>query len=150
MKKRMRTRSAAVAMAVLMSVGGTLGVQEKVHAAESTALLTETAEAPAPYGVYLQNGSSKISDLGKGWIAANGTTVAQKVVSEISVNVIVERKVDGVWKRYESWLETKYNSAIVSSGKQFPVQKGYYYRVRSVHYANSDVSSSVTGGVLID
>lgn len=149
MKKRMMRQSVALAMAVLMSVGGTLSVSKEVHAADSVTVLSESADMPVPYGLYLQNGSSKISDLGKGWIAVNGTTVAQKIVAEVCVNVIVERKVDGVWKRYESWSETKYNSAIVSSGKQFPVQKGYYYRVRSVHFANSDVSSSVTGGLLV-
>lgn len=150
MKKRMMKRSVALVMAALMSAGGTFSAQSQVRAADSVALLSESADVPVPYGIYLQNGSSRISDIGKGWIAVNGTTVAHKIVAEISVDVIVERRIDGVWKRYESWTETKYNKAIVSSGKQFPVQKGYYYRVRSVHYANSDVSSSVTGGVLID
>ena len=48
--------------------------------------------------------SSKVGD---GKIAAGGTTSAQKVVSEVSINVNVERKVNGTWKHYTSWTATK-------------------------------------------
>lgn len=100
-------------------------------------------------GVYLQSGFSKISKPGAGKITAGGNTTAQKVVDEVSINVNVERKVDGVWKHYTSWTTTKYNTVSVTSYKTLTVPKGYYYRVQCVHYANSDVSSSGTNGLYI-
>lgn len=100
-------------------------------------------------GVYLQNGYSQISKVGSGKITAGGGTNAQKVVSEISINVNVERKVNGYWEQYTSWTVTKYNAIALTTSKTLSVPKGYYYRVKCVHYANSDVSSSITGGLYI-
>lgn len=100
-------------------------------------------------GVYLQSGYSQISKVGDGKIAVGGTTNAQKLVSEVSINVNVERKVDGVWKHYTSWTTTKNNTIAVSTSRTLTVPKGYYYRVKCVHYANSDVSSSYTNGIYI-
>lgn len=100
-------------------------------------------------GVYLQNGYSQISKVGDGKIVVGGATNAQKIVSEISINVNVERKVDGSWKHYTSWTVTKKNARSVSSSKTLTVPKGYYYRVQCVHYANSDVSSSGTNGLYV-
>lgn len=102
-----------------------------------------------PRGVYLQSGYSQISKVGDGKIAVGGSTTAQKVVSEVSINVNVERKVNGSWKHYTSWTATKYNAVAVTSSKTLTVPKGYSYRVRSVHYANSDVSSSYTNGLYV-
>lgn len=100
-------------------------------------------------GVYLQSGYSRISKVGDGKITAGGNTTAQKVVSEISINVNVERKVNGYWEHYTSWTTTKSNAIALNSSKTLSVPKGYYYRVKCVHYANSDVSSSITGGLYI-
>lgn len=100
-------------------------------------------------GAYLQSGYSKINKAGDGKIAVGGTTNAQKVVSEVSINVNVERKVNGYWEHYTSWTTTKYNAISVSSSKTLTVPKGYYYRVECVHYANSDVSSSGTNGLYV-
>lgn len=100
-------------------------------------------------GIYLQNGFSKISKPGDGKITAGGSTTAQKVVAEVSINVNIERKVDGSWKHYTSWTVTKNNAIAVTTSKTLSVPKGYYYRVKCVHYANSDVSSSITGGLYI-
>ena len=100
-------------------------------------------------GVYLKSGSSTITKVGPGKIGAGGNTVGQKVVSKITVDVTVERYVDGKWRYYTSWLETNYNSAYVSTSKTLSVPTGYYYRVGCVHYANSDVSDSFTNGIYI-
>lgn len=100
-------------------------------------------------GVYLQSGSSKISWYGDGKITVGGTTRAQKVVDTISINVNIERKVNGDWEHYTSWTETKHNTVALLSYKTISVPKGSYYRVRSVHYANTDVSSSATSGLYV-
>nr|WP_317283239.1 DUF6147 family protein [uncultured Sellimonas sp.] len=100
-------------------------------------------------GAYLQSGYSQISKVGSGKIAVGGTTTAQRVVSTVSINVNVERKVNGDWEHYTSWTSTKNNAVAVTFSKTITVPKGYYYRVRSVHYANSDVSSSATNGLYV-
>ena len=100
-------------------------------------------------GIYLKSGSSSITRAGTGKIAAGGNTVGQKVVSKITVDVKVERYVNGKWGYYTSWIETNYNSVYVSTSKTLSVPTGYYYRVCCVHYANSDVSDSYTDGIYI-
>ena len=99
-------------------------------------------------GIYLKSGSSNIVRAGTGKIGAGGNTVGQKVVSKITVDVTVERYMNGKWGYYTSWVETNYNSAYVSTSKTLSVPTGYY-RVCCVHYANSDVSDSYTDGIYI-
>ena len=100
-------------------------------------------------GIYLKSGSSNIVRAGNGKIGAGGNTVGQKTVSKITVNVTVERLLNGKWAYYTSWTETNYNSVYVSSSKTLSVPTGYYYRVYCIHYANSDVSDSYTDGIYI-
>ena len=100
-------------------------------------------------GIYLKSGSSNIVRAGTGKIGAGGNTVGQKVVSKITVDVTVERYMNGKWGYYTSWVQTNYNSAYVSTSKTLSVPTGYYYRVYCIHYANSDVSDSYTDGIYI-
>lgn len=46
-------------------------------------------------GIYLKSGSSNIVRAGTGKIGAGGNTVGQKVVSKITVDVTVERYMNG-------------------------------------------------------
>ena len=144
-RKKLLSRAAAMMTAVLL-VFGVSG--QMVSAAEESAEQIGYITVQ-PRGVYLQSGYSKISKPGSGKITAGGSTTAQKVVSEVSINVNVERKVNGDWEQYTSWTSTKRNTIAVTSYKTLTVPKGYYYRVKCVHYANSDVSSSYTNGIYI-
>lgn len=144
-RKKLLSKAAAMMTAVLL-VFGVSG--QMVSAAEESAEQIGYIMVQ-PRGVYLQSGYSKITKPGDGKITAGGSTTAQKVVSEVSIDVFVERKVNGSWKHYTSWTSTKNNAIAITSYKTLTVPKGYYYRVRSVHYANSDVSSSITGGLYI-
>lgn len=144
-RKKLLSKAAAMMTAVLLVFG--VSGQMASAAEESAEQLGYITVQPR--GVYLQSGFSKISKPGDGKITAGGNTTAQKVVSEVSINVNIERKVNGSWKHYTSWTATKNNAIAVTSYKTLTVPKGYYYRVRSVHYANSDVSSSATGGYYI-
>lgn len=146
MKRRKLLSKAAAMMTAVLLVFGVSG--QMVSAAEESAEQIGYITVQ-PRGVYLQSGFSKISKAGTGKITAGGNTTAQKLVSEVSINVNVERKVDGSWRHYTSWTSTKNNAIAVTSYKTLTVQKGYYYRVKCVHYANSDVSSSYTNGVYI-
>lgn len=121
-------------------VGGSLLTDEDFS--EGTALAMTR-------GIYLGSGSSSISKVGTGKIAASGSTVGQKTVSTISVTVRVERLVGSSWQVYTSWSSTRYNAASVTSSKTLSVPQGYFYRVHSFHSANSDSSSSLTNGIWI-
>ena len=103
-------------------------------------------------GEDLQTGTSKVSKSSSTTIAAGGTTAAKHVVDEIGIIVAVERLKVGTssWYFYRSWEKEKYDSSYVTSSKTLTVAKGYYYRVRCTHWANSDVSSSFTNGVLLN
>lgn len=139
----------SVLLAMTLILGLSLSVSgQKVKAAEEIQEEIGYTDIQTR-GVYLQSGSSKISKPGDGKITVGGTTRAQKVVDTVSINVNVERKVDGRWKQYTSWTVTKHDTISVTTSKTISVPKGYYYRVKSVHYANSDVSSSGTSGLYV-
>lgn len=146
MKRKKLLSKAAAMMTAAVLVFGVSG--HMVSAAEESAGQIGYITVQ-PRGVYLQSGYSQISKVGDGKITAGGSTTAQKVVSEVSINVNVERKVGSSWKHYTSWTSRKNNAFAVTSYKTLTVPKGYYYRVKCVHYANSDVSSSITGGYYI-
>lgn len=97
-------------------------------------------------------GYSKCVRLGPGRLYAGGTTIAAQTVENVQISVIVERALDAndTWGRYDSWHAEDSNADRVGSNRALAVEGGYYYRVRSIHSANSDVSSSFTNGVYIE
>lgn len=98
------------------------------------------------WGAYLLEGFSVINDAGGGKIGAGGSTTAVTKCT-VSVNAVVERKVDGSWVRVTSWTVTNTNAYSAVAGKTISVGSGYYYRVRCVHRASTDASSSCTGAL---
>ncbi len=103
-------------------------------------------------GVDLLTGYSKCVVLGPSKIYAGGTTIAAHTVASVKVGVIVERakKGDTEWRLYDCWQKENLNADRVGSNRTLVVEGGYYYRVRSVHSANSDGSSSFTDGVYVE
>ena len=146
-------------MAMVMVCALLIGTQKNVQATDIPECVdgsyltnddsSEVTVGSKSRGIYLKSGSSNIVRAGIGKIGAGGNTVGQKVVSKITVDVTVERYVNGKWGYYTSWVETNYNSVYVSTSKTLSVPTGYYYRVYCVHYANSDVSDSYTDGIYI-
>ena len=63
------------------------------------------------------------------------------------MNVIVERLSGGAWARVTSWTASEDNAWTVGSSKTLSVGRGYYYRVRCIHSAHTDVSSSMTSSL---
>lgn len=118
-----------------------------IHAEESIGYATGRTR-----GEDLLTGYSKIVRLGPGKIYAGGTTIAAQTVEEVGVAVIVERAQEGddAWGYYDSWEKFNLNTDRVASNRTLDVEGGYYYRVRSTHSANSDMSSSFTNGVFIE
>lgn len=102
-------------------------------------------------GEHLLVGYSKCVKQGPGKIYAGGTTIATHTVDSIQIAVIVERakENDTAWEYYDSWQKENFDTDRVGSNRLLEVEGGYYYRVRCVHVAHSDVSSSFTDGVYI-
>ena len=95
---------------------------------------------------------SKIVCLGPEKIYAGGTTMAAQKVETVMISVIVERAQEGddAWSFYDSWQKENHNVDRVGSNRTLEVEGGYYYRVRCIHSANDDVSSSFTNGVYVE
>lgn len=156
MKKKLVT----LLLAIMFCVTGVMAGAEDAHAEdtvkaeEDVALSVLMADGDAlighaqdqTRGIYLSDGVSVINDAGGGKIGCGGITEAS-IKCDVSITVIVERKVGSSWVRVTSWSADKASAYSVSISKYLAVGSGYYYRVRSNHYAESDVGYSYTGGL---
>lgn len=97
-------------------------------------------------GVYLADGYSIINKISSTKIGAGGVTNAARKC-RVSINAIVERLTDSGWARVTSWSSTVDSGYSAMVSKSLTVAHGYYYRVRCVHYASSDRSSSYTNNL---
>lgn len=152
----MKKRLVSFCLAFMFCLTGTILGDAKVYA-EDTAqhidmsqVWTEDAlvgyAESQTWGVYLAQGVSIINNAGGGKIGCGGITEAA-VKCKVSVTAIVERKVGSSWVRVTSWTSTNASAYTASVSKTLSVSSGYYYRVRSTHYAGSDTSSSYTSGL---
>lgn len=153
MKKRILTSVLAIVMCVI----GIFGVNMKVNAETSgedidiSYLMTEDAligySQNQTWGVYYSDGYSIINKISSSKIGAGGVTNAA-VRCEVRVTAILERKTSsGGWARVTSWTQTNENAFSAMISKSVTVSSGYYYRVRSLHYAGSDSSTSCTNAL---
>ncbi len=103
-------------------------------------------------GADLLTGYSKCVVRGPGEIYAGGTTIATRTVDSVQIVVIVERarKGETSWTYYANWDKTNHNTDRVGANRSLNVEGGYYYRVRCIHAANDNVSSSFTDGVYVE
>ena len=155
-------RCMSICCVFAMAVGLSFGVSTDTQAASSVKVidgskLTTDAESigynqKVARGEDLLTGYSKIVRMGPGEIYAGGTTLAERVVERIGIGVIIEcaKEEDTEWSFYDSWNKFLENTDRASSKKYLDVEGDYYYRVRCVHSANEDVSSSFTDGVYIE
>lgn len=145
-----------------MALGLSFGVSTDTQAASSVKVidgskLTTDAESigynqKVARGEDLLTGYSKIVRMGPGQIYAGGTTIAEREVERIGVGVMIERakEEDTEWSFYDSWNKFLENADRVSSKKYLDVEGDYYYRVRCIHSAGQDMSSSFTDGIYIE
>ncbi len=103
-------------------------------------------------GEDLLTGYSKCVRQGPGKLYAGGTTIAAHKVERVLVSVVIERakEEDSSWSMYTGWEKENFNTDRAGSSRALQVEGGYYYRVRSTHVANHDMSSSFTNGVYIE
>lgn len=153
----MRQKLAAFLLAFLMFTIGCFGINVEVNAEEVigqdvdiSEIMTEDALVSYAElqmrGIYLMEGYSVINDAGNNKIGAGGSTTAA-ILCKVSVNAIVEKKVNGSWVRYTSFSTTKTNALTATASKTLSVTSGYWYRVRCVHSASTDTSYSCTSSL---
>lgn len=94
-------------------------------------------------GIWLLDGYSSINDAGTGKVGCGGITNAA-LRCRVSVCAIVERKTSTGWARVTQWEQTNENAYTASVSKYLYVTTGNWYRVRSLHNAATDASSSWT------
>ncbi len=155
----MRKRIIALLFAFLFAITGIFAGEEKVYAEEPVQSVQDvelseiwTEDALVGYatsptrGVYLLDGVSIINNAGGGKIGCGGSTTAA-IKCKVSVTAIVEKKVNGTWSHVTSWTVTNTNAYSATASKTLSVGSGYYYRVRCLHYAGTDGSSSYTSAL---
>ena len=158
----MKKKLISVCFAAVLMMGLTITAEFPTKANESKPILDgsyltcedeSTGIAGAmTRGVDLQAGYSKLRDIGNGKIYAGGTTIANHDVESIKISVIVERakNADDDWHFVDSWQKENKNTFAVSTSKMLEVEGDWYYRVRCIHSAGNDMSSSLTNGLYID
>lgn len=101
------------------------------------------------WGVYLASGNSVINKISSTKVGAGGTTNAAKKCN-VSITSILERKnSSGSWERVISWTQDNTNAYYAVISKSVTVPSGYYYRVRSYHYASTDSATSYTNALWV-
>ena len=155
-------RCMSICCVFAMALGLSFGVSTDTQAASSVKVidgskLTTDAESTGynqkvARGEDLLTGYSKIVRMGPGEIYAGGTTIAVHNVERIGIGVVIERakEEDTEWSFYDTWQKSNENTDRVSSKKYLDVEGDYYYRVKCVHSAGEDISSSFTDGVYIE
>lgn len=152
MKRKIAAMLTAVALCATCMVN--LGFESKAEALEEDISYSElmTEDALVGYavnmtrGVYYLDGHSIINKISSTKIGAGGVTNAA-VRCKVSTNAIVEKLENGSWVREASWLTTVESGFSAMVSKSRVVANGYYYRVRCIHYAASDRSSSYTNNL---
>lgn len=152
----MKRRIMAMLLAVMLGVTGAFyqGFETRAEdmgedldisylIAENTLVGTTGAQTR---GVYLAEGNSFINKQSSTKIGVGGNTVAA-LKCKVSVTAIVERLEGGMWVRVTSYTTTTASGFTAVVSKSLTVGTGYYYRVRCVHYASTDVSSSCTSNL---
>ena len=152
----MKKRLSAIILAVLIAFSSVYLEEMQVKAEDAgeeldfSYLLTEDAlvgyAESQTWGVYLAEGYSIINKQSSTKIGAGGTTNAA-VKCTVSITAIVERQTSTGWAFVTSWTQTNENAYSAGVSKTLTVATGYWYRVRSAHYASSDVSSSCTSSL---
>ena len=155
-------RCRSICCVFAMALGLSFGVSTDTQAASSVKVidgskLTTDAESTGynqkvARGEDLLTGYSKIVRMGPGEIYAGGTTIAVHNVERIGIGVVIERakEEDTEWSFYDTWQKFNENTDRVSSKKYLDVEGDYYYRVKCVHSAGEDISSSFTNGIYIE
>ena len=153
----MKMRKRIILLILMICITGIYGGGIEVNAQEGedmdfSYLLTDNAligyMEGQTRGIYLAEGTSVINKISSTKIGAGGVTSAA-VKCEVSITSIVERQTSTGWAFVTAWTQTNENAYSAMISKSLSVGSGYWYRVRSSHYAASDASSSCTSSLYV-
>ena len=148
----MRKKFLSMLLMIVVCLTGISGMTLSVNAEEGenidySYLLTDEAlvgyAEMQTWGIYLSSGNSVINKISSTKIGAGGVTSAARTC-KVSITSIVERQTNTGWAYVTAWTQTNENAYSAMISKSLTVNTGYYYRVRSSHYASTDYSSSWT------
>lgn len=145
----------ACLIALLLSFTGATSVNasgDEVLYIESdfTSESTSSIEVlPMLRGTYLMSGTATITSQGIGYVGATTCTYATSTVAYVGVKGSLQRYSNGSWSTVATWSASANNSKSVGVTKLYSVSRGYYYRVYSVHTANSETNFGATSGIYI-
>lgn len=154
---KQRILSALLAMVIcitgMVSWNVTVNAEGESEDVDIASVITEDAligyAETQTWGVYLASGQSIINKISSTKAGVGGTTNAA-VKCTVKVTTILERKnSSGSWERVTSWTQTNNSSFYAVISKSVTVASGYYYRVRSYHYASTDSATSYTSALWI-
>lgn len=145
-----------------MILGMCFSVPEQVNAAESDEVyvdgsyLTEEEESsviiyPMMRGVYLSQGTGTITSSGNQTVSCYGSTTANTVVSKVYVGISLQyyNTSTETWVTVATASDTEYDAYYAYISKTYTVTGGYYYRVKTQHWAASDYATGITSGIWI-
>lgn len=83
---------------------------------------------------YLCSGTVKITNKGNGSVGIYGSTDCYVDCDTVKTYIYLERsKGDGAFSSYRSWEYSTTNTFTLSKSFTYPVETGYYYRLRGYH-----------------
>ncbi|MBD9013578.1 MAG: hypothetical protein EGR15_03065 [Lachnospiraceae bacterium] len=128
-----------------MVVDGSL-LTSDLEASDTQELHAQVGGIIEPYGIYLSNGVSTITNKGNGVVYVLGETFCNKTSDKVYAKVYLERLSNGGWSTIKTHSSTSYNTYYTAAGVSFSVAKGYYYRVKGYHTAekNGKLESTFT------
>lgn len=144
-----------LALGLMMSTGLDSKASDNRPVLDGSYLTNETesigTDIKITRGEHLQAGYSKLRVIDPGIIYAGGTTIGEHTCESIQISVIVERAKweDEDWEIVTTWHKENTNADLVSTSKKLEVEGGWYYRVRCIHSADGDMSSSATDGLYV-
>lgn len=154
MKKRILTMLLMVVMCFTSIICWDVNVSaQEVEDVAMSEIVTENAligyAQSQTWGVYFSDGHSVINKISSTKVGAGGVTNAAKKCTVKVVSMLERKNASGSWEMVTSWTQTNQNAYIAMLSKSVTVSSGYYYRVRSHHYAGTDTASSFTNALWI-
>lgn len=155
----MRKLISTMMMCVLV-LGICISVPSVAQAEEATEVYIDDSDSsdeeqstvilyPTLRGVYLLKGTGTLTVPFNATVGCYGTTTANYAVYKVYVGVSLEYYSNGTWTSVATFSETEYNDYFVSAYKLYSVTGGYYYRVKTEHWAATDWTMGATNGIWV-
>lgn len=120
-------------------------------ASEGTTSVEDIA-TPRARGDIFNHGLVRLSNY-EGQAGIYGETLCNFVVEEVGLEIYLDKYDGTVFNNYKNWDTVEYNSYHNTNTFNYPVEKGFYYRLRGYHYAADgglyENASTMTDGLPI-